>query len=388
MDISEIRSIEDLINFYGEADADRNGRLEPAELDGTLSAVEDLDANDDGSFSPFEIMQAVNNMGNGRINLIFSAEIISAYRSLNDSGRTFDNVRLEHSAVLQGKWFMEGFTVDFHDNGQIRSGTLFVDQQIGDLFFEGNTRVSFYDNGNVRSGCLARDTRLGALNILFSAGRKRLIWQINNIHFYRSGAVESGTLAEPLVVGGITLIEGTHIDLEEDGRVSGAALKDERIIHSEAFGPGTDVEFGEDGQISMRLRESSSIRRVFFHVGTEVTFDREGKLLSARLSETTEIRGMMFQGSALWNMFGLFPSPVEFYDSGMVRSGTLAESITDEHGRTYRSGEEIVFHRNGRVQKGCLESDFTDESGQVYEAGTCIETDMYGEIIGADTSWF
>lgn len=382
MEISDIRSIEDLVNFFGESDADRNGLLGPSELDGSLPLLERYDLNNDVSFSPFEIMEAVNHLGNGRVNTIFSERTISAYRAMNSSGRTFDTIYLEHNAVIHGKWFMEGFAVDFHDNGQIRSGTLFVDQQVGDYFFEERTRIYFYDNENVRSGCLARDTLIG--DIWFKAGMKRLIWQVNNTHFYQSGAVESGTIAEPLIVGGITLIRDTHIELKEDGRVSGATLRDERVIYGETFGPGTDIVFGEDGQISVTLREDVTIQSNLFHAGTEVTFDKDGKLLMAKLSQETMIRGILFRGSGLWNMLGLLPSIVEFYDSGAVRSGTLAESLTDEHGRTYRAGEDTLFHRNGKVQKGCLETDYTDEDGTLYESGTCIETNIYGEIIGVD----
>ena len=59
MDITEIRSIEDLVNFYGEADADQNGLLSPSEIDEAYSLVEGYDLNNDGSFSPFEILMVI-----------------------------------------------------------------------------------------------------------------------------------------------------------------------------------------------------------------------------------------------------------------------------------------------------------------------------------------
>lgn len=162
MQLSEVRNIADLINFYSEKDADFNG-IRNGEIEGVS------DINEDGRLSPWELMTAVNNL---RDPDVFTSDDISRYRSHNDSGKVFPTIHLDVDTVIQGIKWEGGTNLTFHGNGRFDTGVLAETTQIAvnlicrgveNLYhvkMEEHTEYSQYDNGNPRGGTLAEDTSL------------------------------------------------------------------------------------------------------------------------------------------------------------------------------------------------------------------------------------
>lgn len=114
MRISEINSAVDLINFYGDRDENKNGRLEAGEV--LESDVQVYDQNSDGALSPWEVMEAVNR---SHPIPIFSPAEINSMHELNSQGDTFNSITVETDTIIQGIHFKAGTEVVFLKNGQI-----------------------------------------------------------------------------------------------------------------------------------------------------------------------------------------------------------------------------------------------------------------------------
>lgn len=167
MEISQIRSTIDLINFYGERDTNKNGRIENNEFEN----IAQYDRNGDHMLLPWEVMEAVNNNQNS---VIFYSEHINQVRELNESGIPFQITIQNYEAdiTINEITYKAGTKIEFYYNGQVRVGTLAFDQIVQGINFGAGTRIESHGNGKIWVANIISDTFI--YNETYEAGTRIL----------------------------------------------------------------------------------------------------------------------------------------------------------------------------------------------------------------------
>lgn len=136
MEMSQISSVVDLINFYYENDENRDARLGRGEV----SSVAQHDMDGDNVLRPWELMEAVNRLKEAQI---FSSDVIETTKSWNNAGFFLPPQNLEEDAVIGGVQCIAtdaDIDIDFYALGQIYS-----------CFLAADTRAEFYSDGSIRA---------------------------------------------------------------------------------------------------------------------------------------------------------------------------------------------------------------------------------------------
>jgi plastocyanin len=366
MEISEIRSAIDLINFYNETDTNRNGRIEASESSNIEIAR--YDRSEDRSLSPWEVMEAVNRSNPVRVFL--SAEIRSMQES-NSQGITFQNITLESESTIQGISLPAGTEVAFNKNGRIDHCILSTAITIEGISLRAGTEVGFYEDGSISYDKNPKPAPTSIANLAL-AGREQL-FEAGPSPFLMTGSLEdfcervrhshTGEGVEFCMGGGSpvdmqrflataggTPIAGSSeqrtpritINLRErrydHGQISEGILDEDTLIGGIKFKAGSRVTFNlENGRVSEGiLAENTSFtiqhQSVEVKAGTTVRFYNDGRLSEILLIENTPLtlqgREVKFKAGTSLKLTTIFDEDGEVMRGLESLEGELAENTT------------------------------------------------------------
>ena len=380
MELSQIGSMVDLVNFFWERDRDKNGILGAGEM----PDISQYDESHNNELLPWELMEAVNL---ARSSQIFSEPEIDSMLVLNADGKTFPCVDIGENTIVQGmmfsSWQMEGADVCFNDNGQISSGTLAVNANIdGIIYRAGHTGmqgtasweramrrpgITFHDNGQVHQGILVDNETIDDITYSCEWGTS----QYYSIIFFENGEVQSGRLLSNFTPDNVTYDAtyraGTWIGFHENGHVAWGTLNEDANIGGVRFREGTDIYFFENEKVqSGTLDQNKTIHGIALKAGMGVEFYESGHVSAIYVEDTT----FSYKGIG-------YVDNVTFFENGQVKEGYLA-SDQIINGIKFASGTLVEFYENGRVAHGTLAEGFTTAEGARYEAGQRVEFDENG----------
>jgi len=398
MEISNVTSMIDLINLYGEKDKDFDRELEVGEI--SEKVIKENDKTGDKALSPWEVMEAVNRT----YPTIFSPKEIDDARN---SGHFFyrcygislkkdttilgvkfkgdpdedvdvifhtddriDGILAEDS-IIQGIEFKKGLIVLNDKNGKVLGGTLVrgtiingikckeeewiafkeneqlalctlaEDTVIKDVKFMGEKKIYFYDEGQGYSGTLANTTING---IKFEDGTKA--------NFYSKGQLQEVELVKDTIINGVKW-KGT-VGFYKNGRVSGGILSEDTIINGIKYKGGTRIKFFNNGQVmSGTLAEDTVIqvqgKDIKFKGGEEIGFHENSIVKFGYLITDILLQGIKFKGGFLTKVYDQdFYAPIGFYQSGRVKCGLVCDATTVQ-GKEVFENEFIKLNEGGDV---------------------------------------
>ncbi len=361
--ISDVKSMNDLLNLYASYDNNDNRKLEVGEI--PLDTIRFYDRTGDNALSKWEVMTAVNQIQRA---VIFSDLQIREQRTVEEnierifvSGSVYFwntvDVRegdLKINATLQGLEWKQGTRLFFHPNGKIAGGQLSKNTVIQGIQWESGlgtwSRISLHENGRISFGIPAKDTMIQGMKL---RGATTNEGKHTGVFFYPEGIVKQGFLAEDTYVQGMTFRGDQEIRFHRNGKVEGGTLS-------------------MAGQSIMGIKFSGI-----------ATFYEDGMIHEALLHEDTVINGVKFKAPT-----GKEPSPglyyqMLFFPDGKVCKATLAED-TVLKGIKFKGGEEIAFHMNGNVLQGVLAEDAVIK-GVPCKGGARINLTKKGIVFTAHT---
>lgn len=282
MELAQIGSMVDLINFFWERDANKDGKLESGEFQN----IDKYDKSGNHVLVPWEVMEAVNLEKAAQI---FSQKDIDSMLVRNADGKTFPCINLNENTIIQGMLFsscgkdpdscfayiggqpldgslgirefimllgreIEYSDVCFNDNGQLLGGSLAVNTNIDGIIYKAGVLegvklppigfgptlypgIRFYENGQVESGMLVSDVTVDGIQ--YSSDPQHIdIFHEYPINFFKNGKVKSGRLSSDATVKDITYKAGTWIDFNENGGISVGTLSKDATIKGTSFEGG------------------------------------------------------------------------------------------------------------------------------------------------------
>jgi hypothetical protein len=121
---------------------------------------------------------------------------------------------LNRATVVDGVAY-ESDSLATNSGGQVTSGTLASNANIGGTDYPAQTKLVFYSNGKVKQARLGGDTTVNG--IVYQAD--------TDVYFYESGSVESGVLAGYTKINKLTFQRDTRVFFHADGKFWKAILE-------------------------------------------------------------------------------------------------------------------------------------------------------------------
>lgn len=118
-------------------------------------------------------------------------------------------------ATVVGGVAYESDSVETNVAGQVLTGTLASNANVGGVDYTANTKLVYYSNGKVKQARLAADTTVNG--VVYQAD--------TDVYFYDSGAVESGVLAGNTKINKLTFQRDTRVFFHTDGKFWKAILE-------------------------------------------------------------------------------------------------------------------------------------------------------------------
>lgn len=223
---------------------------------------------------------------------------------------------------------------------QVMGGILAEPVTIRGIKFAPQKHVSRYSSGKLQSGYLAEKTYI---NGYYFAAK-------SNVRFFENGFVQTGTLTGTTKIGDIKYKADSEIELNEQGKVVSGVLDEDTPI-TDYTRASIPLYYAGGHRISFqagRVTAGTLAHRLFaWGIGlprfTEVMFYPSGCLANIRNENTKES----------FEKYGVkykFDSGVSFYESGRVRSGTVAENTVID-GKTISRGTVITLDEIGHLKK-------------------------------------
>lgn len=360
MEILQIGSMVDLINFFCEKDSNRNGVLSEDEFEG--ASQYDRDGN--GRLLPWEVMEAVNLQRSAQI---FQEDVIESFRRPSSiAART----TLEEDADVLGITFRAGtdliYDVD-SDEGKIRA-TLGGRTGIGHIRFQAGTSVIVGEDGVLREARLAGSATVQGTR--FADG--------SSLDFGENGLLERALLGDKTRIDGATYDERYPVTFYENGQVKEGQLdeEDDPLIDRVRYNGGTQILFYENGQVRMGYPAGNV--RAYGHKFTALTDDgvqfyEDGILQFGGLVEDATLQGIELTKDTL----------LSFYPDGHIEAIYRApDDVVTVRGATYKlaDGDCVGLYPNGQVRSGTLAADATIDDRAV-SAGQRVCFDEAGHLI-------
>ena len=190
--------------------------------------------------------------------------------------------------------------LEFHENGNVRRGTLARHTKIQGVRFKGGTFIYFYDSGKVHAGTLLGDTILR--NATYEAR--------STVEFYENGDLKRGVLAQPTTIFGVKYAAGP-VSFHKGGRIRSATLVRAKRFDNINYKGGSVIEFHANGKVESGVLAAHTLILVppghtrfkgaevsvskspgaIFKGGTRVTFYPTGKLHSGTLLANSDLGG-------------------------------------------------------------------------------------------------
>ena len=363
MEISQIDSTVDLINFYCEKDSNKNGMLEEGEVEG----VSQYDRDGDGFLKPWEMMEAVNLQRSAQI---FQDSVIESFRhpsrqdihiamrtTLEENadvlGITFragtdlifylGSDETEIMATLGGRTtideirFQAGTSVTVGMDGTLREARLTGSAVVQETRFGDGTRLSFGGNGLLERAFLVNETKIKGVRYD----------EYNGVTFYENGQVQEGELdrEEDPLIDGVRYNGGTYIMFYENGQVRFGYPAGNVRAYGYRFTALTDdgVQFYEDGTLQFGgLVEDATLQEIELTKDTLLSFYPDGhiEVIYRAPDDVVTVHG------ATYSLAG--SNCVSFYPNGQVRIGTLAADATFDD-QAVSAGQRVCFDEAGHV---------------------------------------
>jgi len=401
MEIAQIRSMVDVLNYYGERDRDMDGQIETGEE--APSIVSANDTNGDNVLSSWEVLEAANR---SCPTPIFSPQQIDTARYWNAFSHI--SLNIERSTMIQNIQY-EAETLWFRGNMRLREGELSRDTLINGVRYMAGTRI-LLENGIVVSGTLAEETeirgvQLSAGTYISTNGNRLIIEELTrntrihgilfpvgtrNIAINPDGRCAHAILpsSSSIIIDGISYAGGLYgIRFFGNGRLEIARLTQAAIIQEVSYPASSIIRYYENGRLaSVELSQDTTIQSINFRRGATVYFNNEGWIERAELgrfssdrgTQITQIQDIQFEGGEI----------VQFYSNGHIRSvnlswDTLIQGIVFASGarsQFYNSGRAVNFFQNGRVRSGVLAQDSVIQGNSLL-AGRSVEFNQSGTIL-------
>ena len=198
-------------------------------------------------------------------------------------------------------------------------------------------------------GHLAEDTTIGGVvykkgtSVRFDLeGRLRSVWLV--VPTLVQGRVYTGQIPKPRPMS------SERLGFSEDGRVVQGMLGASAVIYGITFPPETEVVFRDDGSLHYVVVDPITVKGITY-VGY-LSFMDNGQVYRGWLARDTIINGVMLKKL----------TRVEFWPSGRLQSGTIAEYLCVEPSTElrvlcpmdrigYPPGKLVEFAEDGRVVK-------------------------------------
>jgi|GEM_PF-4945290 len=242
MEISQINSVLTLTAYFRERDTNSSGFLDTIEATPAIVAAHDDDGN--GALSPWEVMDAANQIQRRQI---FSASVIAN----SQNGDSFPAITLETAANVQGTYFVAGTTISWDRSGNIGEFRSPANVRLGGILWAANRTTILYDGNAVFRGVTAEplavfDPYAFSENIFIAPGTEidlylnQTLWRTTlagntslngrlyadqtEAIFFASTTLRAGTLAEETNIQGIWFPAGTRLVYYENGLIRWADL--------------------------------------------------------------------------------------------------------------------------------------------------------------------
>jgi len=275
MEISQVRSLINLVTLYQEKDLDRDGRLETDEVQGIAS----LDRNGDQTVSPWEVMEAVNHSNPTRV---FSRQEINYLKQLNQGGKAFPPMQLQEGEQIEfgGRTYGAGSILEFDPP----SGRLIAVSVVEDFTPPGTEGITF-SNARYKYGENGMLTAIITNPLTESVtidGKTYGAGQI--LEFNPSGQLEYATnvLSADFTTRGISIKAGSALKLKPDGQlVSATSLPTSNVtVHGIKFKAGKKLVISNftagsltvDGTLAQDVTLKIGDNNVKFKAGTRLTY--------------------------------------------------------------------------------------------------------------------
>ena len=374
MELSQVGSMVDLINFFWERDADKDGRLEAGEFAG----IDQYDRSGNHALVPWEVMEAVNS---ARAAQIFDPQAVNSMLVQNADGKTFPLLTLTENTMVEGlllgSW-VQGFESDvvFNDNGQLAGGSLAANTNIDGIVYRAGPAlwsglveivgIRFHDNGKIAAGMPVSDVTIDGITY---ESDPQYIDETHHymISFFRDGQVRNGRLVSDAAPAGVLYRGNTWLEYNEDGRVIYGTLRNETPIQGARY--IGEISYFDDGKVSSgTLAADKTIHGIRLGAGTTVEYFENGHVSNAAITQNTTFDGITYLGG----------EGVGFYENGQVSLGTLVHD--EQIGNFKFAGDtDIWFYENGHVSQGTLAEEITID-GIAYAAGQEVEFDENGSM--------
>jgi hypothetical protein len=153
-----------------------------------------------------------------------------------------------------------------------------ADQEVDGLPCLGGTTVWFHPNQRVSSLHLAGDHEVDGIPC---ASGENLLLAVN---LHRSGRLARAVLARDHVLIGREFPRGTHVSLDEKGRLVGVTLREDRDIDGIPVKAGApELKFHENGRLGeLKLAGDHVVAGQRYGRGTLLRFDWDGQVIYAR----------------------------------------------------------------------------------------------------------
>lgn len=289
-----------------------------------------------------------------------------------------------------GVFYKQDVPIEYHDNKKVKLGTIFNPngewQRIGKNLYKNESKVEYYASGLLKSVLLSDHTKvdgiyykLGTTVEFFENGRVK-----SGTIFYPHGDNPYQ------LVGGVSYKNDTKINYYSSGVVSDVSLSDNTNINGVYYKTGTRVEFYENEQVRFGTlynppNTSQPIKGIQYKPDTIIRYHRNGVVLSGILNERTNTGNTWYKEGTLIQFYDnnrvkcgtVFSKDgkgkqeigpvsykddtfVEFYGSGLVKLGMLAGNQLIK-GVRYKDGTQIEYFEKDQVKRGIL---FSERDGK------------------------
>jgi len=237
----------------------------------------------------------------------------------------------------------EGAILSYYNStNKIQTGKLAEDviAKVGDLKvkFKALTVITFYENGNIKCGGLAEDltTDLGR----FKAN--------NFISFFEAGGIQIGTLAGNTKINGVLYKGLTQIILNSSGKVIEGNLANITKINGIDFS-AKKITYYDSGNIHMGWLERNTVINGYEFKGLEiVSFYNSGKLIGSTLTKDVTVGKYKLQKNTF----------ISFYESGNLKWGIPYGEFVESDGIKFLiDSRGVNFYESGKIQAGFLAED-------------------------------
>lgn len=336
MQISQLNSMPDVINYFWERDDDHDGQI-AAFRDEDFPVT---DADGDSYVSPWEIMSYVNSQGPIPV---FDQATVASVRQINQDGRCFDPVFIENNTLIQGRMFSGQTTLYFHDNGAVSSGSLASNASVGFAILKAGL-ATFHPNGNIESATLAFNHNCpcgsadGIIDItdtaVFAAGK--------TVFFYDDERIYSGTLVSDAEIDDVRFAGGAALTLYNNGKVKEGTLAQDLERQNMFIREGSRIGFGENGMINyLSSVEDIEIGSIEFQADRPIGFYANGRMYEGTLADMEVIDGHSFFAGTM----------LTFYENGNVRTAMLP-CMTEIGEHHFLENTKVWFREDGGLSSG------------------------------------